>query len=142
MRRFWIMVTAVLACVALAAQVGVAYASDGGTRPTVSCSSLVKKYRTVNKDAASINFNNPQSLSNLFKKAGQEFKNLASSGPSQLRSAFKDLGKLYTSFAQLDFSNSATFAQLSQIAQDPYRSDLQKIGQYFQKQCNFTIPTT
>ena len=142
MRRLWIVVAAALACAGLAAQTGVAYADAGTNRSaSASCSDLVKKYQKVNGAADRTDFRNPKSLSALFKQAAKALSQLASSGPGQLRSAFKHLAQGFAQLAKIDFSNPGSFSQLSDFGSQ-YGADLRKIAAYFAQRCNFTIPTT
>lgn len=142
MRRRWILVAAVLVCGGVAAQTGVAFASSGtGTLSASSCSKELKKFQTVNDDIGGDNFSRIDNVELTLHKAAKEFHNLASSGPHQLRSAFGGLARLYKELATIDFSNTANFAQLSQMTR-PYASDLTTVARYFARQCNVTIPTT
>jgi hypothetical protein len=142
MRRFWIMVAAVLACGGLAAQTSVAYADAGSSRSaSASCTDLVKRYQKVNSAQAHTDLNNPKSLSALFRQGAKALNQLASTGPSQLRSAFRHLAQGFAQLAKVDFSNPSSYTQLSGFGAQ-YGEDLKKIAAYFSQKCNFTIPTS
>ncbi len=144
MRRLWIPVAALVACVGLATQAGIAYARGDARRPAANtCASLVTKYQSFGKDISNADVSRPSTLSAAFKKLAADVNAFARTVPSQLRAAFKDLAKLYKRLASIDFSNRSNLSQLSSIARGgPYRADERKIADYLAKQCNYSTPTT
>jgi len=140
MRRVW-SVVAVVAVAATFGMGGVAAAQSGGTRASVSCSSLAKKYEHGSVGSSSVDISNPKSLNQVFHEAGKAFQSLASTGPSSLRPAFLRLSRFYSHLSSADLSNPSTLSQLEQFG-TTYRADLEKIAQYFAKKCGITIPTT
>jgi hypothetical protein len=141
MRRFWIVVAAVVAFSSIAAGPGIAYARTESPTKASSCTDLVKKYQKVNSASANIDLSKPTSLNRAFKQGSQTLKSLASNGPSQLRSSFKRLATAFDKLSKIDFSNPTSLSGLTTL-ETTYASDLQKIAAYFSKQCNVTLPTS
>jgi hypothetical protein len=144
MRRLWILVATVMAC-AFAGQTGIAGAAVGHTRPATSCSDLIRKYQSLGNARNGADRGTPGSTQKYYAKLAKTYNQLAKSGPSQLRSAFKHLAQYMTRVSQIDFANPSSVQQLGpQLAASAraLQPDTQEIAAYFASVCHYTSPTT
>lgn len=139
MRRLCVVLAVAVAATAFAAT-GVASAHTTGSVAAVSCAGLAKKYEKSSSSASSVNLSTPQSLDATFKQAAKQFKALANSGPSSLKSAFNALANLYSHLTSVNFTNPSSLSALELIG-TTYAKDFEEIAQYFAKKCGVTIPT-
>ena len=134
MRRFWIVPAMVVATVGLAASSR--HRGRGGQRCAsrrVVVQQLHLSVRKVTQSGASVNFSNPQTVTNLYKQAAAGVRYLASNGPKTLRSAFRDLIAPFSQIAKINFSDPTAFSQLEILATPRYQADLHRIAAYFRR---------
>ena len=143
MRRHWIVVAAVVACAGLAGQTSSAYAERGSTHAASSCSDLVKKYQgfSAAESHAFANSSNPNSIQKVYASIAKALNKLASSGPSELKTAFQHLAQYVPKLSHVDFSKPSSVQALSSSVRQ-VRPDLAKIQNYFGSVCHYTPPAT
>ena len=145
MRRHWIVVATLLTCAGLAEPTGIANAESGSTHASTSCSDLIRKYQSFGNARSRLGQGSPSSVQKYYANLAKTYNKLASSGPSQLRTAFKHLAQYVAQVARIDFSNPSSVQQQgSQLAASAQqlRPDIQKIALYVASVCHYTSSTT
>lgn len=144
--RLWIVGAALVSCAALAGQTSIAAAEVGKVRAATSCSDLIRKYqsaRTTRPNGSGRG--NPTSTQKYYANLAKTYNKLASSGPSQLRTAFRHLAQYMAKVARIDFSNPSSVQQQGQLlaaSAQQLRPDIQKIAAYLASVCHAPSPTT
>jgi len=145
-RRLWIVAATVVACAGLAGQTSVAHAESADTHAATSCSDLINKYKNINRAEANVlGQGNPSNVRKYYSNLAKTLNKLASSGPSELHTAFKHLAQYIAKVAKIDFSNPSAIQQAApQLvgAARQLQPDVQKIAAYFGTVCHYTPPTT
>ena len=146
MRRLWIVAATVVACAGLAGQTSVAHAESADTHAATSCSDLINKYKNINRAEANVlGQGNPSNVRKYYSNLAKTLNKLASSGPSELHTAFKHLAQYIAKVAKIDFSNPSSVQQQGQqlaASAQRLRPDLQKIAAYLGTVCHYTSTTT